>query len=134
MHLFSVFDGSDDDNDDQDVEVALVCPTQTLEGLNDKKENLDKDNKKDGVYKRAKRKLISETSQFVASLFVLVVVLGLVVISYFFCPVCLFGIMVMSACLCPFLPYFNIPLWASILLIIMLGMTYTQRPFTFIWH
>jgi len=134
MHLFSVFDGSDDDNDDQDVEVALVCPTQTLEGLNDKKENLDKDNKKDGVYKRAKRKLISETSQFVASLFVLVVVLGLVVISYFFCPICLFGIMVMSACLCPFLPYFNIPLWASILLIIMLGMTYTQRPFTFIWH
>lgn len=133
MNLFSAFNGSDDDNDDQDVEVALVCPTQTLEGLNDKKDKVEKDNKKDGVYKRAKRKFISETAQFVVSLFVLTVVLGLVVISYFFCPVCLFGIMVMSACLCPFLPYFNVPLWTSILLIIMLGMTYTQRPFTFIW-
>ena len=133
MNLFSPFNGSDDDNDDQDVEVALVCPTQTLEGLNDKKDKVEKDNKKDGVYKRAKRKFISETAQFVVSLFVLTVVLGLVVISYFFCPVCLFGIMVMSACLCPFLPYFNVPLWTSILLIIMLGMTYTQRPFTFIW-
>jgi len=133
MNLFSAFHGSDDDNDDQDVEVALVCPTQTLEGLNDMKDKVEKDNKKDGVYKRAKRKFISETAQFVVSLFVLTVVLGLVVISYFFCPVCLFGIMVMSACLCPFLPYFNVPLWTSILLIIMLGMTYTQRPFTFIW-
>jgi nitric oxide reductase large subunit len=133
MNLFSAFNGSDDDNDDQDVEVALVCPTQTLEGLNDKKDKVEKDNKKDGVYKRAKRKFISETAQFVVSLFVLTVVLGLVVISYFFCPICLFGIMVMSACLCPFLPYFNVPLWTSILLIIMLGMTYTQRPFTFIW-
>lgn len=133
MNLFSAFNGSDDDNDDQDVEVALVCPTQTLEGLNDMKDKVEKDNKKDGVYKRAKRKFISETAQFVVSLFVLTVVLGLVVISYFFCPVCLFGIMVMSACLCPFLPYFNVPLWTSILLIIMLGMTYTQRPFTFIW-
>lgn len=133
MNLFSAFNGSDDDNDDQDVEVALVCPTQTLEGLNDMKDKVEKDNKKDGVYKRAKRKFISETAQFVVSLFVLTVVLGLVVISYFFCPICLFGIMVMSACLCPFLPYFNVPLWTSILLIIMLGMTYTQRPFTFIW-
>lgn len=133
MNLFSAFHGSDDDNDDQDVEVALVCPTQTLEGLNDMKDKVEKDNKKDGVYKRAKRKFISETAQFVVSLFVLTVVLGLVVISYFFCPICLFGIMVMSACLCPFLPYFNVPLWTSILLIIMMGMTYTQRPFTFIW-
>lgn len=133
MNLFSAFHGSDDDNDDQDVEVALVCPTQTLEGLNDMKDKVEKNNKKDGVYKRAKRKFISETAQFVVSLFVLTVVLGLVVISYFFCPICLFGIMVMSACLCPFLPYFNVPLWTSILLIIMMGMTYTQRPFTFIW-
>ena len=85
MNLFSAFNGSDDDNDDQDVEVALVCPTQTLEGLNDKKDKVEKDNKKDGVYKRAKRKFISETAQFVVSLFVLTVVLGLVVISYFFC-------------------------------------------------
>lgn len=133
MNLFSAFHGSDDDNDDQDVEVALVCPTQTLEGLNDMKDKVEKNNKKDGVYKRAKRKFISETAQFLVSLFVLTVVLGLVVISYFFCPICLFGIMVMSACLCPFLPYFNVPLWTSILLIIMMGMTYTQRPFTFIW-
>lgn len=133
MRLFSALNRSDDEDDD--VEIALVCPTQTLEGLNDKKEvPIVKDNKKDGAYKRAKRKFISETAQFVMSLFVLIVVLGLVVVSYFFCPICLFGIMVMSACLCPFLPYFNIPLWASILLIIMLGMTYTQRPFTFIWH
>lgn len=126
MKLF----GNDSESDeDGEVEVALVCPTQKLEGVPDPKGGT----KKDSGIKKMKRKFISETQQFVLSILVLTVVLGMVVLSYFFCPMCLFGIMVMSACLCPFLPYFNIPLWTSIVLIIVLGMTYTQRPFTFIW-
>lgn len=126
----------DTDSEEEEVEMALVCPTQTLGELNDlKKDDKDVNKKKnDGGVKKAKNRFISETYQFVTSLFVLVIVFGLVILSYFFCPICLFGIMVVSACLCPFVPYFNIPLWASIILIIMLGMTYTQRPFTFIWH
>lgn len=125
--------GTDSDSESdavEDVEVALVCPTQTLDGLNDRKEGVKK---ADYGIKKMKRKFISETYQFVISVFILIIVLGAVVVSYFYCPTCLFGIMVMSACMCPFLPYFNIPLWTSIVLIIVMGMTYTQRPFTFIW-
>lgn len=124
-----IFGNDSESDEDGEVEVALVCPTQTLEGVPEPKGGT----KKDSSIKKMKRKFISETQQFVLSILVLTVVLGLVVLSYFFCPMCLFGIMVMSACLCPFLPYFNIPLWTSIVLIIVLGMTYTQRPFTFIW-
>lgn len=129
MKFFGTDSDSEGDGAD-DVEVALVCPTQTLDGLNDRKEGVKQT---DYGIKKMKRKFISETYQFVISVFVLIVVLGGVVVSYFYCPTCLFGIMVMSACMCPFLPYFNIPLWTSIVLIIVMGMTYTQRPFTFIW-
>lgn len=130
MHFF----GRGGDDDDDDVEVALVCPTQTLDGLNDLKQFDKKDVKKPkSVFQRFQKGLVSETAQCLGSLVVLLIVLGSVVVAYFFCPVCLFGIMVVSACLCPFLPYFNIPLWTSIVLIVVLGMTYTHRPFTLIW-
>ena len=132
------FQSGYDDDDEEDVEMALVCPTQTLGDLNNvKQQRVDKKEKQQkqsqSHYESFKRGLVNETFQCVVALFILVLVLGGVVLSYFFCPACLFGIMVVSACLCPFLPYFNIPLWTSILLIVLMGMTYTQRPFTVIW-
>lgn len=130
-------------SDEEDVQVALVCPVaQPLGDLNNIKDLEDfrkfkeaqaNKNSNESSYKLMQRRLVSETFQCVIAFGVLVLVLGLVVLSFFYCKVCLFGIMTVSACLCPFIPYFNIPLWSSILLIVILGMTYTQRPFTFIW-
>jgi hypothetical protein len=129
-------------SDEDEVDVALVCPAQPLGDLSKVKDfeefrkfkeaEANKD-RGDGVFVRVQRQFISETFQCFFALVLLILVLGLVVLSFFYCQVCLFGIMVVSACLCPFIPYFNIPLWTSILLIVVLGMTYTQRPFTFIW-
>lgn len=134
----------DTESSDDDVEVALVCPTQTLGELERTKADQSdysvlpsdgaKNKKKVSTWKRVQRKFVSETFQCVISLVLLFVMIGSIVLSYMYCRVCLFGIMVISACLCPFMPYFNIPLWTSILLIVILGMTYTQRPFTFIWN
>lgn len=130
-------------SDEEDVQVALVCPVARTLDLNDVKDLEDfrkfkeadaNKNKNESSFKRMQRKLVSETFQCAVALVVLVLVLGLIVLSYFYCKICLFGIMTVSACLCPFLPYFNIPLWTSILLIVLLGMTYSQRPFTFIWN
>ena len=132
------------DDEDDEVEVALVCPVNPLNDANKtrdygenqlsiEKQGERESEKKVGTWKKIKRKLVSETIQCTVALIILVVMLGLVVLSYFYCQVCLFGIMIISACMCPFISYFNIPLWTSILLIVILGMTYTQRPFTFIW-
>lgn len=140
--------------DEEDVEVAVVCPLSDLNRVKvhefpdvNKIRNTqpdfpvvsvdkvreDTDVGKASIARRAQQRFVSETFQCVTACVVLIFVLGFVVVSFFYCQVCLFGIMVVSACLCPFMPYFNIPLWTSILLIVMLGMSYTQRPFTFIW-
>lgn len=130
-------------SDEEEVDVALVCPLARLQGDSVASSELEdfrkfkeaeaNKNKKKSVMNRVQDRLVSETFQCVLALFLLTLTLGVVILSFFYCQICLFGIMAVSACLCPFLPYFNIPLWTSILLIVLLGMTYTQRPFTFIW-
>ena len=134
------FFSSEFGNDEDEVEVALVCPVAPLGELNKTKDESDVQpsqervtEKKKGTWAKMKRNFVSETFQCVVALIILIIMLGLVVLSYFYCQICLFGIMIISACMCPFISYFNIPLWTSILLIVILGMTYTQRPFTFIW-
>jgi uncharacterized membrane protein len=134
------FFSSEFGNDEDEVEVALVCPVAPLGELNKTKDESDVQpsqervtEKKKGTWAKMKRNFVSETFQCVVALIILIIMLGLVVLSYFYCQICLFGIMIISACMCPFISYFNIPLWTSILLIVVLGMTYTQRPFTFIW-
>jgi hypothetical protein len=89
--------------------------------------------KKKSVAVKVKDHFVSETQQCVWASFILLLVIGMIVLSYMFCTECLFGIMIISACLCPFMPYFNIPLWISILLITTLGISFVHRNFTFIW-
>ena len=128
-------------DDDDEVEVALVCSSgQALGEINNAKFLQDvkslNDSKKEEpvpVWRSVQRHFVNETFQCVSAVVILVLVLGLIVLSYFYCQVCLFGIMLLSACMCPYISYFNIPLWTSILLIVILGMAYTNRPFQFIW-
>lgn len=89
--------------------------------------------KKKSLTVKVKDQFVRETEKCVMASFVLFLIIGLITLSYMFCTECLFGIMIISACLCPFLPYFNIPLWISILLITTLGISFVHRNFTFIW-
>jgi hypothetical protein len=85
------------------------------------------------LYQRFKRKFISETFQCVVASVILFVSLGLIALSYVYCQGCLIGILLISACMCPFVSYCNIPLWVSILLVTILGINLVHKDFTFIW-
>ena len=128
-------------DEDDDVEVALVCPSQGMgRTYVDKTNDADTEKKKassndDSFFsvQQMKKKLVDQTISCLVASVVLVVVLGGCVLSFFYCKECLLGILILSACLCPWIPYFNIPLWVSIGLMIWLGFHFTQRAFTFIW-
>lgn len=130
-------------DEEDDVEVALVCPAQAM-GLTypekAKDARVDTDTKKasgkdDSFFsvQQMKKKLVDQTISCLVASIVLVLVLGGCILSFFYCKECLLGILILSACLCPWIPYFNIPLWVSIGLMIWLGFHFTQRAFTFIW-
>ena len=105
------------------------------------KNNLDmedpqssKPNKKEPSFvNRVKTTFINETFQCVTATMILVIVLGLIVLSYMFCQGCLVGIMLISACLCPFISYWNIPLWVSIVLVTLLGINLVHKDVIFMW-
>jgi hypothetical protein len=97
---------------DKDEEIGLVTPTQ-------------KDTVKQGsanalMYPltQIKTKLYAETCQCILAVSVLTLVIGGCFFSYFYCKLCLMGVIIASACLCPWIPYFNIPLWIGILLLV----------------
>jgi 1,4-dihydroxy-2-naphthoate octaprenyltransferase len=125
--------------DDDDEEVALVCPARKM-GVqaNTASDNpTKKRDSKDGdsfiSIQKMKQRLISQTYDCMIASIVLVIMLGLCVVSYFFCKVCLLGILILSACMCPWVPYFNIPLWISIVLLVFMGWNFTYKSFEFTW-
>lgn len=118
--------------------LSLVCYTEGLSSkvdLGKGRVDVSKGDSKDkpSLWQRMKRTFISETFQCISASGILIFIIGCIVISFFYCKECLFGIMVISACMCPFLPYYNIPLWISILLVTIMGINYVHRDFTFIW-
>lgn len=92
--------------------------TEKLPSIKEEPEKIPYSSVAFSVAEKARKRLVSETMYCIVSVFTLVVVLGLVVVCYFFCVPCLFVIIAISACLCPFLSFFNIPLWVSILLLV----------------
>jgi hypothetical protein len=126
------------DDDDSDVEVALVCPSQNLGSTYDGGEKPGRAGKgKDDSYfsiQQMKQRLYAQTCECLMPSIVLIIVLGGCVLSFFFCRECLLGILVLSACLCPWIPYFNIPLWVSIGMLVVLGFHFTNKVFTFMWE
>ena len=55
------------------------------------------------------------------------------IVSYMFCKPCLFGILVFSACLCPFFHPLNAPLWLAILLLTIGGWSFTAGALEVRW-
>jgi hypothetical protein len=101
----------------------------------DTKKPLNKDeNDSLSTLQRVKQKLYSQTVDCITASVVVTVVCGGCILSYMFCPPCLFGLLVFSACMCPWKPYFNIPLWVSIILLTLLGWHFTTGNLTLAWH
>ena len=135
------------DEDDDDVEVALVCPSQNMGRVyvDPKVQTSTKsggggkpstEGKSDSFFsiQSLKQSLISQTYSFIAASVVLTVVLTGCGLSYMYCRECLLGILILSACLCPWIPYFNIPLWVSIGMLLVLGFHFTNKVFTLMWE
>jgi hypothetical protein len=75
----------------------------------------------------------AHTKECMISSCVVFTILGVCVIFYFFCIPCLLGVLAVSMCLCPFIPYFNIPLWISLLILLMSGWNLTRGHFSIVW-
>ncbi len=102
---------------DDEVEVALIHPLQNLGGGYEAKEGL-KTSKKSFI-KRAQELFADHTCRCVFSCMVLLFVIIGVVLSAYFCPWCLLGILIISLCLVPSSPIWAIPMWLSLLLFII---------------
>jgi hypothetical protein len=58
----------------------------------------------------------------------------LCLISFIFCKQCLFLILIISACLCPFFHPMNAPLWLAIVLLVVGGWNFTMGALTVTWN
>jgi hypothetical protein len=58
----------------------------------------------------------------------------LCLLFYFICPRCLFGMLLFSACLCPWCNTMNAPLWLAIVLLVVSGWTFTAGYLSVTWN
>ena len=115
-----------------DEEEALVCP-KISEGKQDEACSEAGESQQRTVVYRVKKRLYAETYDCVVASIILMFTLGGTVLSFFYCKQCLMGILCVSACLCPWIPYFNIPLWTAIIMLIYLGVSFSGKHMAFIW-
>lgn len=54
-------------------------------------------------------------------------------VAFVFCPNCLFAILIISACMCPFFHPMNAPLWLAIVLLTVGGWNFTMGALTVSW-
>ena len=79
-------------------------------------------------------KSITEWSRRVVVTLLTTVSILLCVLFYFICPKCLFGVLLFSACLCPFINMMNVPLWLAFVLLVVSGWTFTAGFLSVTWH
>jgi uncharacterized membrane protein AbrB (regulator of aidB expression) len=79
-------------------------------------------------------KSVTEWSRRMVVTLVTTVSIVLCILFYFICPRCLFGVLLFSACLCPFFNTMNLPLWLAIVLLIVSGWTFTSGLLSVSWH
>jgi hypothetical protein len=84
--------------------------------------------------KKMKQRLYAQTFECMIASCVILVFCCCCVLAYMFCQPCLLGILVFSACLCPWIPYMNVPLWVSIIMLVSLGWHFTAGRMTLTWQ
>jgi hypothetical protein len=58
----------------------------------------------------------------------------LCLVFYMICPRCLFGVLIFSACLCPFFHPMNAPLWLAIVLLTVSGWSFSTGALSVTWN
>ena len=66
-------------------------------------------------------------------LIILIITMGGLIACAFYCVPCLMGIFVFSACTCPYIPAMNIPLWGTILILLIEGWSLTTGKMSLVW-
>jgi hypothetical protein len=85
------------------------------------------------VHSRRTRQL-TEKFHDCGVLCLMLVSVGLCFVFYMVCPRCLFGILLFSACLCPFFHPMNAPLWLAIVLLTVSGWSFTTGALSVTWN
>ena len=57
----------------------------------------------------------------------------LCLLFFFVCPRCLFGMLILSMCLCPFIHPMNFPLWMALILLTVSGWSFTAGALSVSW-
>ena len=96
--------------------------------------DVNKDSIASSAASQIARRIRSDTVQCCVACVILVLITGACVACFFYCLPCLFGVVVLSACLCPWMPLFNLPLWLSILLLVVGGWSFTTGHFSVVWE
>ena len=55
-------------------------------------------------------------------------------VFYVLCPRCLFGVLIFSACLCPWVNSLNVSLWVALVLLVLSGWTFSIGAFSVTWN
>jgi hypothetical protein len=76
---------------------------------------------------------LSEESRSCGILCFTALMLFLCFVSYLYCQECLFAILIVSACLCPFFHPLNAPLWLAIVMLTLGGWTFTTGALQVSW-
>lgn len=63
----------------------------------------------------------------------MILCLVMCLVFYMICPQCLFGVLIFSACLCPFFHPMNAPLWLAIVLLTVSGWSLTTGALSITW-
>jgi hypothetical protein len=77
---------------------------------------------------------LAEWSRASATVLFMAISLVTCFVFYMTCQPCLFGVLVISACLCPWFNAMNAPLWLSIILLVVGGWTFTTGYFSLTWN
>ena len=76
---------------------------------------------------------LAESTRKTAFMLVTAISLLLCVIFFFACPKCMFGVLLFSACLCPWIHAMNAPLWLAIVLLTVSGWSLTTGFLSVTW-
>ena len=95
---------------------------------------LMKDRDKDWVVHAQRTSHLTGQFHDLGVMFLMFVCIALCLVFYFICPKCLFGILIFSACLCPFLHPMNAPLWLAIVLLVVSGWSFTAGYLSITWN
>jgi hypothetical protein len=115
----------DSDSLDTDVEcVAPLIPSVSL----------IKEESEAWVVHAERTRTLSEGFRAGAAILMTAVSIVLCLVFYMTCPKCLFGVLLVSACMCPWFNSMNAPLWLAILLLIVSGWTFTTGYLSVTWN